>query len=345
MLKYIFTITVFALMSAPLRADTVVDLRPFPIKYEPRFAPQLVAHRGMLRFAPENTILSMEIAYRRGFRFIEIDVVVTRDGEFLVFHDRHLRRLGKDIGVCDIDLEEIKKETPAVLFFSDVFGLSREQSKKAIKLADPWVAELQKSTLPSLDEVFSKFGQGIYYHLDLKSLNCKQERILMTHKLLELVSKHSLERHVFIESQDPGILSLIKALNSSQLVLYWRDDIHRQDRQIINYLETLKFDGIDHSGGTLDGSSSNRIDGIYLFTFTINSLSKIERLRPIYDFILTDLDAIHKKPLNKYEFFNSRSSKVKILRSAADPKYKALVAEGFQEVMQTKHAARVLLRE
>jgi len=52
-----------------------------------------VGHRGDPRHAPENTLASLETAWRHGRRAVECDVRASRDGVLVVFHDATLARV------------------------------------------------------------------------------------------------------------------------------------------------------------------------------------------------------------------------------------------------------------
>ncbi len=69
----------------------------------------LIAHRGGSKRWPENTLLSFEHAYDLGYRWIETDVQLTRDGEIVIFHDTTLERTTNGQGaVSDHTLAELK---------------------------------------------------------------------------------------------------------------------------------------------------------------------------------------------------------------------------------------------
>ena len=53
---------------------------------------RVVAHRGGGTMAPENTLAAVKEGYRRGFRAIEFDVMLARDGVPVVMHDPYLGR-------------------------------------------------------------------------------------------------------------------------------------------------------------------------------------------------------------------------------------------------------------
>jgi glycerophosphoryl diester phosphodiesterase len=55
--------------------------------------PMAIAHRGGAALAPENTLAAFGLATSLGFRYLETDVRLTRDGELICFHDATLDRV------------------------------------------------------------------------------------------------------------------------------------------------------------------------------------------------------------------------------------------------------------
>jgi glycerophosphoryl diester phosphodiesterase len=71
--------------------------------------PRLIAHRGGALLAPENTLPAFAEAARRGYRAIECDVALTRDGVPVLLHDRTLKRTaGLDRPVQEVDLATVQ---------------------------------------------------------------------------------------------------------------------------------------------------------------------------------------------------------------------------------------------
>jgi glycerophosphoryl diester phosphodiesterase len=54
--------------------------------------PRLLAHRGALLHAPENTLASLRAAARLGAGWVEFDVQRSRDGRLFLLHDEELER-------------------------------------------------------------------------------------------------------------------------------------------------------------------------------------------------------------------------------------------------------------
>lgn len=76
--------------------------------YRSRPGPLAIAHRGGAGLAAENTLEVFERSHALGVRYLETDVRITRDGELVVFHDAHLRRVtGREGRVHDHTLTEL----------------------------------------------------------------------------------------------------------------------------------------------------------------------------------------------------------------------------------------------
>ena len=72
--------------------------------------PIAIAHRGLLRHAPENTLPAFAacLELRMG---IELDIRTTSDGHLVVIHDDNLQRTtnGPNKSIRDVTLAEVKK--------------------------------------------------------------------------------------------------------------------------------------------------------------------------------------------------------------------------------------------
>ena len=69
---------------------------------------KIIAHRGYTGQGVENTISGLVSAANAGADLIELDIQQTADGDFVVYHDRTLRRLaGKTNAVANMTLREL----------------------------------------------------------------------------------------------------------------------------------------------------------------------------------------------------------------------------------------------
>ena len=60
-----------------------------PTRYD---QPQIVGHRGAAALAPENTLAGIEAAAAAGCRGVELDVMLSADGQAVLHHDVSLQR-------------------------------------------------------------------------------------------------------------------------------------------------------------------------------------------------------------------------------------------------------------
>ncbi len=94
-----FSLPTAALLLLALHTSALAD-KPTPL---------IVAHRGLLRHAPENTLANFRacLELRLGFEF---DVQRTKDGHLICIHDDTVDRTTNGTGkVADLTLEEIRQ--------------------------------------------------------------------------------------------------------------------------------------------------------------------------------------------------------------------------------------------
>jgi len=80
-------------------------VHPFLVEPEPI----AFAHRGGAGEAPENTLAAFEIALSLGYRYLETDVHLTRDGVLVAFHDDRLDRITDRTGaIAELGIAEVE---------------------------------------------------------------------------------------------------------------------------------------------------------------------------------------------------------------------------------------------
>jgi glycerophosphoryl diester phosphodiesterase len=90
--------------------------------------PRIVAHRGGGRLAPENTLAAIRLGASLGFRGVEFDVVLSRDGVPVLIHDETLERTTNGQGrVADTD-------------YAVLAGLDAGQGERIPRFADAALA-------------------------------------------------------------------------------------------------------------------------------------------------------------------------------------------------------------
>jgi glycerophosphoryl diester phosphodiesterase len=153
--------------------------------------PIAIAHRGLLRHAPENTLPAFAVCLELGMGF-ELDIRTTKDGHLVVLHDDSVKRTtdGPARSVRDMTLAEIQQLDAGTWFGQSFAGL----------------------TVPTLEETLSlvkerKCGVTIIA-LNVKQLNRDGEA-----KLVALVEKYQLLEESFAFDQNAEMSHRLKLLN------------------------------------------------------------------------------------------------------------------------------------
>src|SRR3989338_5738502 len=110
---------------------------------------EIVGHRGDPRHAPENTLASLEMAWRHGRRAMEVDVRAGRDGVPVMCHDATLERTTsargplaarswpalRALGISSVaDVLAAFRRRPATLFFDvKVTGAERRLHREIVR--------------------------------------------------------------------------------------------------------------------------------------------------------------------------------------------------------------------
>jgi len=120
--------------------------------------PIRLAHRGSRVLWPENTFHAFDGAAGLGYKYIETDIRVTRDGVVVVFHDETLDRLTNGVGrVIDWEWEDLRHLDAAYNFSPD--GATFPLRGTGI-------------TIPRLDETFDTYPY-FNFNIDLKPKNAE----------------------------------------------------------------------------------------------------------------------------------------------------------------------------
>jgi glycerophosphoryl diester phosphodiesterase len=113
------------------------------------------AHRGGGGDAPENTLPAFEAAVALGYRYLETDVHLTRDGVLIAFHDDRLDRLTDRTGaVLELSHAEVR-EADAGFAFSPDGGQSFPFRGRGV-------------CIPTLEELLTRWDD-VYLNIDAKT--------------------------------------------------------------------------------------------------------------------------------------------------------------------------------
>ena len=175
--------------SAAFDAPASWDFQPGSLR-----RPLIIAHRGDVENAPENTLTAFQSAYERGADGIELDVRLTSDGQVVVFHDRSLGRTCAGRGlVTNTTLEEMRS--------LDVGG---------------WFSpEFHGTQAPTLDEVFELLPRNYLVNVEMKAVIDGMR--LIAHRVAEVVRRHQRRSSTLVASFNPISLWELRKIDPSIL--------------------------------------------------------------------------------------------------------------------------------
>ena len=151
--------------------------------------PLIIAHRGDLSTAPENTLPAFQRARDAGADGVELDVRVTRDGQLVVFHDRTLERTSNGRGpIGNFSLAEIRS-LDAGSWFSPAF---------------------KGETAPTLDEVFESLPHDYLINVEMKVILKGMKQI--AHLVAQTITRHARWASTLVASFNPLALYHLRRL-------------------------------------------------------------------------------------------------------------------------------------
>jgi glycerophosphoryl diester phosphodiesterase len=145
--------------------------------FENFHSPIILAHRGDLAHAPENTLPSFSQAIQKGADGVELDAKLTSDGHVIVIHDSTVDRTTDGSGkVSSLALEEIRK-LDAGTWFSEKFNGTK---------------------VPLLEEVFEAVGRDKLINIELTNYSTPRDGL--TQKVCELIERHNNRKQIIFSS-------------------------------------------------------------------------------------------------------------------------------------------------
>lgn len=145
------------------------------IEHFPR--PILLAHRGDLANAPENTLPSFSQAIQKGADGVELDAKLTADGHVIVIHDQTVDRTTNGTGkVASLTLDAIRSLDAGSWFDTKFSG----------------------TQVPLLEEVFEAVGKDKLINIELT--NYATPRDGLTKTICELIKRHNNQKQIIFSS-------------------------------------------------------------------------------------------------------------------------------------------------
>ncbi|MDV5977309.1 UNVERIFIED_CONTAM: glycerophosphodiester phosphodiesterase [Streptococcus canis] len=104
----------------------------------------IIAHRGLVSAGVENSLEALEGAKKAKSDYVELDLILTKDNQFVVSHDNNLKRLaGVDENIRELTLVEVEHLSSHQGSFSSHFVSFETFYKRAKALNMPLLIELK----------------------------------------------------------------------------------------------------------------------------------------------------------------------------------------------------------
>ena len=159
--------------------------------------PHIIAHQGSSLDLPPNTLEAFQLALDQGADIIELDIWRSKDGPWVVIHDRNLSRItGVNKDITKLTFEEIQL-LDAVYNFSDSSGnyLYRNKGYK----------------IPSLEQVFKQFNNE-KINIEIKTVSK-----LGLSDLVQMIKKYQMEKKVLVVSFSYNVIKKFRKISNNQI--------------------------------------------------------------------------------------------------------------------------------
>jgi len=230
----------------------------------------VIGHRGASGYAPEHTFASYDLALTLGADYVEQDIAMTADGVLVCLHDGTLNRTARgDAADCS---GSVASKTLAQLKRCDMGSWFNDSYPDRAR------PEYVGERIPTLEEVFQRYGQGANYYIETKSLGTTAH---MEPELLRLLDAYGLRsgavtrRAVLVQSFDTASLERMHALDAQiPLVL-----LGAATTAQIQSAAAYAF-GIGPSSGGVNATLLDTAHalGLAVHPYTVNENAELERL-------------------------------------------------------------------
>jgi glycerophosphoryl diester phosphodiesterase len=220
---------------------------------------EIIAHRGASYLAPENTMASVMLGWKKGAD-VEVDVHLSKDNRIMVIHDSSTKKTGKtDLNVKDTPSRELRK--------LDVGSFK--------------AAEYTGEQIPFLTDVIKTIPPGRKLYVEIK---CGKEVLPILEKLITKSGKMS---QIVIIGFDLEIVTLSKQL--IDVPTYWLKGTEKDKEtekwiphspQLVKIAKDKGLDGLDvhYAGVNKEFTDAVKAAGQKLYVWTVDNPDEAIRL-------------------------------------------------------------------
>jgi glycerophosphoryl diester phosphodiesterase len=159
--------------------------------------PLIVAHRGAMAYAPENTLAAFRKAIELGSDVLELDLRQTKDGIPVALHDASVNRTTNGKGnILNFDFQQLKELDAGSWFSSD----------------------FKNEKIPSLLEVMEILNDTLLLIIEFKGGNDTYPDI--EENVVSIIRKNKIESQTILKAFDPNILKRLREIAPEIALLY-----------------------------------------------------------------------------------------------------------------------------
>ena len=220
----------------------------------------VIAHRGASAYYPENTMAAFRGAVEMNAEMIELDIMMSKDGVPVAFHDAKLNAHTNGKGkLADYTLKELK-ELDAGSWFDERFA--REQ-------------------IPTLEEVLAFADGKIALNIEIKTEAVTNELYGgVEEKSIELVKKYGMEEHVIFSSFDYRAVSHLKELDPEMSTALLYEKRQSGKKTPSDLVKQYKADAFNCSYRQLNKKRMSDLlaHNIPVFVYTVDQEARMRKL-------------------------------------------------------------------
>jgi len=241
----------------------------------PVSATEIVAHRGASHDAPENTLASINLAWKQNSDAVEIDIQLTADGKIVAMHDKTPKRTagGKDTPISEHTLAELRTLD-----------------------AGSWKGkQFAGERIPTLAEILETIPAGKRLFIEIKT---EAEILPELKRVLDAAGRPARETPLICFSYET--MRAAKEL-MPELKMYWLVKLEKDKQtgqpnytaeQLIEKVRAARLDGVDLGAAPPldeDFIQKLRTAGLEIYVWTVNDVEQARVYKKLgLDGITTD---------------------------------------------------------
>lgn len=243
---------------------TKLGLNEIPEVEQKDYAMKSIAHRGYSFMAPENTLPAYELAAKMGFKYVECDIVFTKDGVPVLIHDDTIDRTSNGSGeVVNMTLEDLRKYDYGFWMGLDYLG----------------------TKIPTFEEFIILCKElNLHPYIEIKWTNTFNLTSEQARVLTDIVNKNGMQGKISFISFSSDALAKIAACDSTaRLGWVYSNEINASVINTANSLKTAHnevFIDAYYSRATQTAADLCNQASIPLEVWTVDSLTVMNALNP-----------------------------------------------------------------